>query len=126
MPVGDKDTRVICGSCRTVVRPGAIVCVPFFLVFVACWVTAFVFFPYSPIRQVGETYVGRWAHPYTAEDYRWSQRLEQIEKVAIAGCFLSALYGWAEYYRLTGSLRKPDGIGIEIRRKPENAEMTDR
>jgi hypothetical protein len=95
------------------------------LVLVACFVTGFVLFPYSPIRQFGETYVGKGGHRYTAEDYRWYQQLEGIEKVAFAGCFLSTLYACAEYYRLTGSLRKPDGIGVEIWRKPKNTEITD-
>jgi hypothetical protein len=96
------------------------------LVFVACFVTGIVLFPHSPIRKFGETYVGKGGHPYTAEEYRWYQQLERIEMAAFAGCFLSTLYACAEYYRLTGSLRKPDGIGVEIWRTPKNAEMTDR
>src|SRR5262249_27033838 len=98
----------------------------FWLVFVFFFVTSLVLFPDSPIRQFGEPYVGKGGHPYTAEDYRLYQQLNGIEIVAWAGGFLSALYANAEYHQLTGSPMKPNGEGIEIWRKPKNAEMTEK
>ena len=121
-----KDSRVICGSCGTLVRPGAMVCVPLFLAFLACLVVGIVLFPDAPIRQVGETYVGKGDHPHTAEDYRWFRRWESVYLVTGIVAVLSSLYAAAEYYRLTGSLRHRLARGQRSGASPKVAGMPDR
>src|SRR5262249_4624444 len=79
-----NDSRFICGACRTLVRPGAMVSVPLFLVFL----------------------VGFFAGT------------EPIPAATAVVAFISLLYAAVEYYRLTGSLRRPTGKGTEIWRKP--------
>ena len=113
-----KDSRVICGSCGALVRPGAMVCVPLFLAFLACLVVGIVLFPDAPIRQVGETYVGKGDHPHTAEDYRWFRRWESVYLVTGIVAVLSSLYAAAGLptYRLAAA---PDWQGTKVSRRPQ-------
>ena len=110
-----KDSRFICGSCGTLVRPGAMVCLPTVLAFLTCFVVGVAFFPDAPIRQVGKTYVGKGDHPHTAEDYRWFQRWAAVSFVTGTVAFLSSCYAAWEN---TG-LWRPTGKGTEVWRKPQ-------
>jgi hypothetical protein len=114
-----KDSRVNCASCGALVRPGGKVSTVLCLAFITWLAVGVVLFPHAPIRQVGETYVGKGNHPYTAEDYRWFRRWEPVLGVIFISGFLSTLYANVEYHRLTGSWR-PTGKGTEVLRKPQS------
>jgi hypothetical protein len=114
-----KDSRVICGSCGALVRPGAMVFMSLIFASIAFLAVSIALFPDAPISQVGAKYVGKGGHPHTAEDYRRFQEWEPICHVTGIVVGLSAFYAVAEYYLLTGSLKRQTDKGTEVWRKPQ-------